>query len=290
MKLSQAVKQFLKGVIGVNDHKDDFIMLPKVDFAFKELMMNEKVRAGFLSAVLDIKVDDIKSTQMKNTNLTKEHQDEKQGILDVRLIMNDDTEINIEMQVLSMATWTDRSVFYVSKMLSEQVGIDKKYTNIMKCIGISIVDFNCIRQTENYHTVYHIREDSNPTIIFSDKMEWHMVELPKLPSVNDGTNIYNWTKFFKTKEREEFEMLAQNDEYLQEAYRQLDIISQDEQKRMEYDSRTKMLYHINTIKEEGIREGRQEGIQESITAVIAGMKAAGYSEEQIQEIIKAMPK
>lgn len=279
----------MKGVIGVND-KDDFIMLPKVDFAFKELMMNEKVRAGFLSAVLDIKVDDIKSTQMKNTNLTKEHQDEKQGILDVRLIMNDDTEINIEMQVLSMATWTDRSVFYVSKMLSEQVGIDKKYTNIMKCIGISIVDFNCIRQTENYHTVYHIREDSNPTIIFSDKMEWHMVELPKLPSVNDGTNIYNWTKFFKTKEREEFEMLAQNDEYLQEAYRQLDIISQDEQKRMEYDSRTKMLYHINTIKEEGIREGRQEGIQESITAVIAGMKAAGYSEEQIQEIIKAMPK
>ena len=274
----------------MNDHKDDFIMLPKVDFAFKELMMNEKVRAGFLSAVLDIKVDDIKSTQMKNTNLTKEHQDEKQGILDVRLIMNDDTEINIEMQVLSMATWTDRSVFYVSKMLSEQVGIDKKYTNIMKCIGISIVDFNCIRQTENYHTVYHIREDSNPTIIFSDKMEWHMVELPKLPSVNDGTNIYNWTKFFKTKEREEFEMLAQNDEYLQEAYRQLDIISQDEQKRMEYDSRTKMLYHINTIKEEGIREGRQEGIQESITAVIAGMKAAGYSEEQIQEIIKVMPK
>lgn len=273
-----------------NDRKDDFIMLPKVDFAFKELMMNEKVRVGFLSAVLDIRVADIRSAQMKNTNLTKTHQDEKQGVLDVRLVMNDDTEINIEMQVLSMATWTDRSVFYVSKMLSEQVGIDKKYTNIMKCIGISIVDFNCIRQTENYHTVYHIREDSNPTIIFSDKMEWHMVELPKLPSVNDGTNIYNWTKFFKTKEREEFEMLAQNDEYLQEAYRQLDIISQDEQKRMEYDSRTKMLYHINTIKEEGIREGRQEGIQESITAVIAGMKAAGYSEEQIQEIIKAMPK
>ena len=277
---------------------DDFIMLPKVDFAFKELMMNEKVRIGFLSAVLNINATDIRSAQMKNTNLTKAHQDEKQGILDVRLVMNDDTEINIEMQVMSMSTWTDRSVFYVSKMVAEQVGIDKKYTNVRKCIGISIVDFNCIKQTNNYHTIYHIREDSDPTIIFSDKMEWHMVELPKLPKITDGTSIYNWTKFFKTEKREEFEMLAQENEYLQEADRQLDIISQDEQKRMEYDSRTKMLYHMNTVRDEGrqegrqegIQKGRQEGIQESISAVIAGMRAAGYSEEQIQEIIGAMPK
>ena len=260
---------------------DDFIMLPKVDFAFKELMMNEKVRIGFLSAVLNINVTDIRSAQMKNTNLTKAHQDEKQGILDVRLVMNDDTEINIEMQVMSMSTWTDRSVFYVSKMVAEQVGIDKKYTNVRKCIGISIVDFNCIKQTNNYHTIYHIREDSDPTIIFSDKMEWHMVELPKLPPITDGTSIYNWTKFFKTEKREDFEELAENDEYLQEAYQQLEIISQDEQKRMEYDSRIKLSYDANTLKD----EGRQEGI----SAAIAGMRKAGYSEEQIQEIIKAMP-
>ncbi len=32
---------------------NDFIMSPKVDFAFKELMRNEKVRKGFLSAVLN---------------------------------------------------------------------------------------------------------------------------------------------------------------------------------------------------------------------------------------------
>ena len=30
---------------------DDFIMSPKVDFAFKELMRNDFVRIGFLSAV-----------------------------------------------------------------------------------------------------------------------------------------------------------------------------------------------------------------------------------------------
>ena len=41
-------------------YPDDFIMSPKVDFAFKELMTNDLVRKGFLSAVLNIKDTNIK--------------------------------------------------------------------------------------------------------------------------------------------------------------------------------------------------------------------------------------
>jgi len=59
----------------------EFIMSPKVDFAFKEIMTNEKVRTGFLSAVLNLKDTDIKSTILLNTTLKKVHEDEKQGYL-----------------------------------------------------------------------------------------------------------------------------------------------------------------------------------------------------------------
>ncbi len=69
---------------------DNFLMKPKVDFAFKEIMTNEKARTGFLSAMLKIKAEDIKSTSILNANLRREHEDAKQGILDVRLLMNDD--------------------------------------------------------------------------------------------------------------------------------------------------------------------------------------------------------
>ena len=58
----------------------DFLMKPKIDFAFKEIMMNEKARIGFLSAILNIKPEDIQSTQILNTNLRKQHQEDKQGI------------------------------------------------------------------------------------------------------------------------------------------------------------------------------------------------------------------
>ena len=42
----------------------EFLMKPKVDFAFKEIMMDEKARIGFLSAVLKIDPTQIKETKI----------------------------------------------------------------------------------------------------------------------------------------------------------------------------------------------------------------------------------
>ncbi len=37
-----------------------------------------------------------------NTNLRKIHKEDKQGILDVRILMNDNTEIDIEIQLAEL--------------------------------------------------------------------------------------------------------------------------------------------------------------------------------------------
>ncbi len=60
-----------------------FLMKPKIDFAFKEIMMDEKARIGFLSAVLNIAPKDIRETRILNTHLRKEYENDKLGILDV---------------------------------------------------------------------------------------------------------------------------------------------------------------------------------------------------------------
>ena len=265
------------------------LMSPKIDFAFKEIMRNELVRKGFLSAVLGIKDTEIKTTVMLNTNLPKIHDDEKQSILDVRLTMNDNTEIDIEIQLAYMKSWADRSTFYISKMLVEQIGINKRYTNIKKCIGINILDFDYIKQTKRFHTVYHIREDVE-NIPFTDIVEWHIVELPKLPKITDGTNLYNWARFINAKEEEEFEMLAAEDVYLKTAYEQLEVISQDEQKRLEYEARQKAIYDYNTLVEENFERGREQGIEQGINqrnAILKErMRAKGYTDEQIAELLR----
>ena len=66
----------------------EFIMKPKVDFCFKELMEEPEVRRGFISAVLGIRPEDIVNTTLLPTHLRKESQEEKLGILDVVVIMS----------------------------------------------------------------------------------------------------------------------------------------------------------------------------------------------------------
>ena len=280
---------------------EDFIMSPKVDFAFKELMRDEMVRKGFLSAVLNIKDTDIQSTVLMNTNLPRVHEDDKQSILDVRLTMNDTTEIDIEIQLAYMSSWADRSTFYLSKMLVEQVGVNK---SLKKCVGISILDFNYIKKTQRFHTVYHITEDTEH-IRYTDILEMHIVELPKLPASDDLTDLYDWVKFIKAKNRSEFQMPAKENVYIKRAYDVLEEISADEQKRIEYNTRQKWLYDYNTMMEENLQRGiqigeergiaigeergeergRQQGRDDAKKEMLERMKDLGYTEEQIRQIL-----
>lgn len=116
-------------------------MKPKVDFAFKEIMMDEKARVGFLSAILKLDPAQVRETRILNTYLQKVHEDDKQGILDVRVSMNDDTEIDIEIQLSELKVWADRSLFYLAKMYTEQIKSGQFYNVFKKCVSISILDF-----------------------------------------------------------------------------------------------------------------------------------------------------
>lgn len=94
-----------------NRTDDDFIHAPTVDFCFKELMRNEKVRKGIIAALLGVRPEEIKETRLLPTILRKEYEDDKYGILDVRVEMHDGTQIDFEMQVAEFDFWKKRLCF-----------------------------------------------------------------------------------------------------------------------------------------------------------------------------------
>ena len=83
--------------------KNNFIMLPTVDFCFKELMQNPKIRQGIIAAILNVSPEEIKETELIPTVLRKEHKEDKFGILDVRVQLKDGTQIDIEMHMLELS-------------------------------------------------------------------------------------------------------------------------------------------------------------------------------------------
>ena len=135
---------------------DIFLMKPKIDFAFKEIMTDEKARVGFLSAILKLNPADIKETRLLNTNLRKIHGDDKLGILDVRVLMNDDTEIDIEVQLAKLTVWAERSLFYLSNMYTDQISSGDDYARFKKCVSISILDFVLFDDSDEFYSCFHI--------------------------------------------------------------------------------------------------------------------------------------
>lgn len=71
------------------EYKRFFIMKPKVDFCFKELLSDEYVRRGFLSAILGVEPERILWTKLLPTYLKKQHKDDKFGVLDVRVMLQE---------------------------------------------------------------------------------------------------------------------------------------------------------------------------------------------------------
>ncbi len=239
-----------------------FLMKPKIDFAFKEIMADEKARTGFLSAVLNLNPADIKKTELLNTNLRKVHADDKLGILDIRVSLNDDTEIDTEIQLSELKVWSNRCLFYIAKMYTEQIEQGQDYDVFKKCVSISILDFELFKGEPEFYSCFHIREDSR-SLLLTDKMEFHIIELPKLPGglKDDASAILLWAKFINAERKEDFDMLAEKDPYIESAYHKLQIISQDKDKRLEYEAREKAIRDHNQFLKEADARGEQRGIQ-----------------------------
>lgn len=257
---------------------DYFLMKPKIDFAFKEMMENEDARRGFLSAVLKLPPRDIQETRILNPYLRKVHEDDKLGILDVRVLLNNDTEIDTEINLNKLDAWPKRSLFYTAKMYTDQINPGDAYDKLMKCVSISILDFKLFPEEPDFYSCFHLWEDTRH-FLYTDRMEFHVLELPKLPEElkEDSSNILLWAKFINAERKEEFEMLAKRDPYISSAYQRLQIISQDKQKRAEYEAREKAIRDHNQM----MLESREAGRADIIHRMLETM-----SPEQVAQILK----
>ena len=272
-----------------------FLMKPKVDFAFKEIMMNANARIGFLSAILKLNPAEIKETQILNTNFRKLHEDDKQGILDVRILMNNMVEIDIEIQLAELKVWADRSLFYLSKMYVEQIEVGDTYKVFKRCVSISLLNFILFQDTEEFYSCFHLWEDTRHTL-YTDKMEFHVLEFPKLPKElqEDSSDILLWAKFINAEQKEEFDMLAAKNPYIKSAYEQLQLISQDKTKRLEYEAREKAIRDYNQLmyeaKEQGFQQGKEQGFQQGKEQGIQEGMEQGIERGSQQKLIELIQK
>ena len=239
--------------------KDNFLMSPKVDYCFKELLAYPEIRKGFVAAILNKEPEELAETILMPTILSKDTEDGKYGILDVRVRMKNGSQMDLEMQVAPFEFWNNRVIFYLSKMYTEQVKEGDKYKNLKPCIHVSILNFNLFHEDRTC-----FREiafcDLTTKQKYTDLLEIYVLELKKLPQEQkEEPLIIKWMRFLAAESREDFEKMAGEDNYINEAYEVLQKLSADERKRLEYEARQKAIRdydsQMSSSREEGIRIG-----------------------------------
>ena len=267
--------------------KGSFLMSPKVDFCFKELMRNSEVRKGFLSAVLEIPPEEIRETTLLPTHLQKEQEKDKLGILDVQVRMQDGTKVDIEVNIAPFSAWPERSLFYLAKMYIGQIEKGDPYTVLKKCVHIGILDFVLFPGEEGYYSQFHLWEDQRK-LKYSDRLEIHICELPKLKKYpHPETELLNWMRFINAEKEEEMEKMAERNKYIQTAYDDLKMLSADERKRQAYEERLKAERDYISFAydnwERGLREGVEQGKAVEAIQLILRMSEQGCALEKIAE-------
>ena len=268
----------------LKEKQEDFIMLPTVDFCFKELMQNDNIRKNIIAALLNLPSSEVENTELMPTILRKESKDDKYGILDVRVRLKDGEQIDFEMQVEAFDCWANRSVYYLSKMYAGEIKEGEGYD--CKCIHVSILAYDHFRDDkECYRRIAFC--DTKTGKLYTDLMEMHILELSKLPlEEKNETSLLQWMRFLGGKTRKDFEEMAKKNSELEEAYDVLDKLSADEKKRLEYETRQRAIRDYNigmlTAERRGIENGRKIGIEEGraeINQLILELSKLGRTED-----------
>jgi len=220
------------------------ILSPLMDVIFKLLMGTEGSKdllADFLLAVLNISPDELEDITISNPFLLQEYKGDKLGILDVKLKLKTGKVINIEVQVGPMPFMESRILFYVSKLITEQMDESDQYGKIKRVISIIITDHTLIKNSEKYHHHFGLY-DIESGIQLTDNLEIHTLEVPKARKLNECTkkaDLLNWMKFFDAKTEEELKMLAEKSPTMKKASLRLMELSADEKARQLYEARLK---------------------------------------------------
>ena len=243
------------------------LLNPKIDFVFKKIFGSEEhpeILISFLNAVLKPKKP-IVSVEIKNSDLEKEYIEDKFSRLDVKATTSNNEIINIEIQLKNEYNMIKRSLFYWSKLYSEQLNEGEDYSVLKRTICINILNFKYLK-TRKFHSGYRLKEIySNEEL--TDVAEIHFIEIPKLEEGTDEKDmLVAWIEFLKNPESEKVRSLEMSIDEIREAKDELIRMSNDDTQRELYEMRAKTLKDkisaLNEAERKGIKKGRQEGIKE----------------------------
>ena len=220
------------------------------DYMFRYILQkNEKVLRGLICSLLHLRTEQIKKVEITNPINLNEDINGKEFVLDINVMLNDDTQINLEMQVENKHNWVERSLAYLCRSF-DQLYRGQKYEEALPVIHIGFLDYTLFPDEPEFYA-RNILMNRKTHRIYSDKFQLSVVDLTQIEMATEEDKNYQidyWARLFKAKTWEEIKMLAEKSEYLREAAQSVYVANADEIVRQKCLAREEEERHERTVK------------------------------------------
>jgi predicted transposase/invertase (TIGR01784 family) len=289
------------------------LLSPLADDVFKYIFADQRNidnLAGLLRPLVNLPEAEYKRLTIVDPFLKRFFVKDKLGILDVKLLTTSGKIINVEVQICQFAALRERILYYLSKLLWEQLRRGDHYNRIRQVIGVIICDHlipeEAGRQAETlypagftpegieslgagrYLNTYSFRNDFNGEV-FTDLIKIITIELPKVPKEWDRNAVWPWARFFTCKTEEEFDMLAEEYPEVTKVVGTLKKLSWSERRRMIADAKEihrKDIRAITDYAREEVRNAERERAYQEKLETARALKAAGVTLDIIAGSLK----
>ena len=227
------------------------------DYMFRVILQENKTALKvLLCALLRLKPEQIRTVTIENPIKLGECIDTKDFYLDINVLMNNNTSINLEMQVINKLNWTDRSLSYICRNYVD-IGKGSDYSETKAVIHIGFLNYTLFKDYPEFYATYKLMNIKNHNI-YNDKFTIGVVDLNRIDLATDEDKEYSlddWVRLFKAKTWEELKMIAENKPEFLEASETLYEYNADLQVRQRCIARQEYLWDMKRLEKlEGLEE------------------------------------
>lgn len=268
------------------------------DFAFKKLFgteANKECLIGFLNSLFEGEEEILDLTYL-NTEHLGHLSVERKAVFDVYCETSKGEKILIEMQKAQQEFFKDRSIFYSTFPIQEQVPKGVWNFELNKVYTIGLLNFTFDNSDDDYmhHEVKLF--DTKTHRVFYDKLTYVYLELPKFRKTEDQlvTLMDKWLYAIKNLNSLMERPKALQEKVFMRFFEAAEIANFSSNEMFDYRESQKELWDLysitTTAEKKGHAEGRAEGLAEGHAEGLAEGRAEGLAEGETIGILKTARK
>ncbi|GHV82241.1 hypothetical protein AGMMS49991_07990 [Spirochaetia bacterium] len=262
--------------------KQDKDFIPPMDDDVAKSLFADRKNLGntvwLLKSVLGLPEEEYKKMSIYSPILRRRWKKDKLCLLDTLVETKSGALVDMEFQVEGQKDIIQRIIYYLAKLIVDQLGSGSKYDRIHQVISVLITSHPVKPGEPGYVNHYGMcnLKTGEP---FTGLQKLIILDLSSVPESDDGTALWPVLKFLKCKSREEIDMLVLTHPEIGPMVVEYKKMTLGQRWRAAREEKEK-IWRDKMAREDFVRD---EGRQEATQTLARKLKGMGLTEDRIAE-------